>query len=365
VWWSNDGMGRMQERTGAGISGLLGATLRAVGVGTSDDPTPGVAFLLADGRIGFWGNDGAPTYQLSPGSLWSDPGTVRGGSRLEAADVDQDGLLDLVVLLLVEEGSGATRSFLALLPGREPDATDPMPWVLPSGGAQLVELDEGASDLAIGDFAPDAVGERALEVAVASESGAMPGIYFFRVLLEGVPYFASTDGGEPKIGGNLAPSELLASDVDADGRADLLVVSSNRNTLLVLRQSRPRDPQVPLGDPDPAAFEVSAEEVLPVGLAERALLSDVDGDGIRDVVVQIRDRQLATRERVVVLIQNGAGGIAGTQEVPGSQLGEGAGNLSFDVGDLNGDAIPDLLLGWTGLLGMGNSHVRELFGSWR
>jgi hypothetical protein len=132
-------------------------------------------------------------------------------------------------------------------------------------------------------------------------------------------------------------SAIAAADLDGDGKADL--VESHAGDAPFLR--------VQLGDGD-GHFRPGADYLL-VGLPGPLVLADLDGDGVRDVVVIAGDS-------VTVLLGNGDGTLHHKIDYPTGTIPP-----LLAVADLSGDGKPDLVL--TGFDGIATNFVRVMLGA--
>jgi hypothetical protein len=360
--FANDGLGRHEPRAVIGAQGIVTSTV----VGMWVDPTgaaTGAAFLLDDGRVGVLGVDGQ--LRLSTDALFDGVGTLTPGSRMAVGDVDGDGLDDLAVLIAVERpATGAIERQVALLRGVD----EPFPFSVPVGAARTA-VPAAAVDLALGDLAPTSSGSPQLEavVAVGRDDATNRGLHFFRYSPGVTPsedrfVVSIIDPGDARVAERVDPGLVRVADLDGDARDDLVVVSSTQDVVQVLRQSRASTRSEDEGDVDPLVFAVSAEQPLPEGLPEALDLSDFDGDGLADLVVQVRSRVSSGEHPLVLAISNGLGGFAQVSDVPREHVGPLGVGLATGVGDVNADAIPDVVLGARGDGGTVLPALRVLFG---
>lgn len=362
----NDGVGELTPIGQATVVGLVPRTLVEVALAPGDLPQA-VAFLLEDGRVA-WRPAGG-TLALSQQALFDQSGTATAESRLAVGDVDGDDRNDLVVLLAVERPAPVRiERSLQLLRGRDP-AVDPFPFVVPIAAARTM-VPARATSLALGDLAPDAVGER-LEVALAvGRDDPERGLHFHRLepgtgeadwsLVRSI-----IDPADPRVAAGLDPALVLAGDLEADGLADLVVVSGSLDVVQVFRQTGPSTRPESEGEVDPLVFAPTAEWVLPPGEPVAAHLADVDGDGIPDVIAQVKLRATPDAHAIPVVISNGFAGFAGGFQVPAGHVGSFGPDLGIAVRDLNRDGLSDLVLAWSGDTGAIEPRIRVLFGTHR
>lgn len=347
----NDGLGVLAEhpgQPGVTVPPLLGATLRAV-PRPAGATTPQPCVVIArDGRVGVL-MPGADRVTFSGRNLLraGSGDTLNDGTRLVVADVDADGIHDVVVSLVVDRAGGATDTTLLFLKGRA--STSGFPFVVPDVATQRVSV-PGAASLAVGELMAGV--PRALEAALAVGSGSAVGVTTFE-LVDGAFAARGVVAGTAE----LAPRLVAATDIDGDGVDDVLVVKGTSNELVVFRNAGTA------ATPDGNLLILQTHETpLPIGDATAIRLADLDGDGLRDVVVVVRDA-MRTLDHVFVGVMDGVGGLVREFLVPSERIGGAAATL--DLGDLNGDAIADLALARRGGGSGAGDVLRLLFGSHR
>jgi hypothetical protein len=126
------------------------------------------------------------------------------------------------------------------------------------------------------------------------------------------------------------PGAAALGDVDGDGRRDLIVASrdSSNEYVHLLRATRS-------GFVDPAAAVTFVVHAASPFYKPLVLVADVNRDGVADIVTGN-----GRRASFEVLPGTGRGRFGAPRRVP---LVTGSERHEFDVGDVNGDAIPDLV----------------------
>ena len=223
-------------------------------------------------------------------------------TRMTLADLDRDGQQDLVAAasdqVAVFWGSGDAGVF-----GSVPT---------------MIAGFFGVRDVAVADFNGDGRGD----LAVADTNGS--------TTVWVVPAAAGRLFGTPVgllDGGVARPMDIAVGDVDADGRIDVVGVSSP-STITVVRNQ--------------GAFQFApavANVVLasPSTLASSLAVADVNGDGKADATAFDGGSALVT----ALSVGDGSLTVAGRQSIPNPFSAE----LTID--DLNGDGFADLLIGAT------------------
>jgi hypothetical protein len=246
--------------------------------------------------------------------LSDDPPTLFEGTSLQhmdVADIDGDGVPDIVVVDVVDE-----------TPAQPPGAPPPPP--TPPAPSQLsfwrgagdgtfpaavrTPIDRRPAAMVLGDVdgdgTPDAVGAYAGGVQVFRSAG---GGAFTPLGLVPVPG---------------TPSALALGDVDADGRLDAVVLLRGAAQVAVL----------PGDGAGGIAASGTAAAVAPA--TSQIGLADLDQDGRLDLLHDGNPGRLSVR------FGDGAGGFG-----PEARLDCPGPPVSFAVGDLDGDRVPDVVAG--------------------
>jgi hypothetical protein len=270
---------------------------------------------------------------------------------IAAADVNGDGSVDLVtanamgnsVSVMVNNGQ---ESFTVLPP-----------------------LAVGAYPRAITDFDYDGDGDKDLAV-VCEGDNAITVLRNDGMDNRGLPRFTSI--GVPKSSGPSNPCDIVAGDLNADGRSDLAVAYMNSNEVVVylnsaggFSSSASAVKRLPVGQSpawlatadfnadgrmDLVAANRDSNNVsvltnqgnavfqtasFPTGQTPRDVAAaDMNGDGRQDIITTDRDSHTAT-----VLLNNGNGTLARPIHVPAGDL-----PVAVTPADLNGDGRADLAL---------------------
>ena len=193
---------------------------------------------------------------------------IRGGDGLQMADMDRDGLIDIVS---VHEDSNHLRIAYA--------TDDPDTWI-------NVTIGEGADIAAIEDVAVgDLNGDGWPDLVAACEEAHL--IYFEN---PGTPIASWQSLIPPVTQGRGSWLRTFIADVDGDGRMDVLGANKGASDIIdpsLPSAARPTSLFLIEGDPlDPASWreQVLSREVVP----NTAMPVDVDGDGDLDILSAAR-----------------------------------------------------------------------------
>lgn len=296
----------------------LSAAPRSLAVGDLNlDGRPDLAVACYDaGLISIAQNTCTPRF-IGAGSLSALVNFPTGAnpSSLAIADLDGDGLLELVVAnessdsLSVYQHTGST--------GRLDSA-----WF-----SQRVDFSTGSHPYSVA--VADIDGDGKLDLLVVNQAGASLSLLRNR----SSPGPLTTNSFDPHVDFPLGgfPTSLAVSDFDGDGQSDIAVAVAGKPVISLFRNlSQP-------GQLD--TNSLAARLDLPVSGEPRGLLiADVDGDGQLDLLVA----DGAGSSISVLRNTSNAGGLDTCSFSDPVAFATGRLPRSIAIGDLNGDARPDL-----------------------
>ncbi|WP_343787452.1 beta strand repeat-containing protein [Dokdonella soli] len=179
--------------------------------------------------------------------------------------------------------------------------------------------------------ASDLNGDGKLDLVVANAASGTVSV-LFNTTAPGAtaPSFA----GQHAFATGSGPASVTVADMNGDGRLDLIVVNTTGNTLSVLFNTTA---------PGAATPSFSAQQAFGAGIAPTFVAAaDVNGDGKPDLVL------VNTASNTVSVFSNKTPPGAMLATFAGSQsVGTGNGPSSVGFADLNGDGKPDLIIAYT------------------
>ncbi len=391
---TNDGLGSFSADASQVVDAMLPSTLTAIDLYEVDDkelPKFG-AFLTQTGELGvvvpepqrsiLWA--GVDLRQYAPQALQSR--LLNANSRMTSCDVDGDGLQDLVIMLglaLAQELGSADETVLLFMPGLpRPAFNEPVvfPFALPSDPlGSATTLHGNATSLALGNFIPIGPGasqEESLELAVAIPQGTQGSqantdgnfVQFFSFVGERFVLAQGVGSSSNVLLAGERPRQLAVSDFDANGSDDLAVAAGDGSLRVFLNFA---DPGLP-GRVSLDSFVLAPRSPMasPVGVPRFLRQADLNGDGLPDLVLGTEQFGVNIQIDVTYFLNPGLPDNIQSPGIPKLRTGDQVirngvqearnGRLFMDVGDVNGDAAPDLILGWN-TSGPGDRNLRVLF----
>jgi hypothetical protein len=285
----------------------------------------------ADGRpdlalVSFTGQSKALDVSLnatSPGAAslsFSSPAALPlsyQGSAIVAADFNADGLADLA---LVNPSSNSVDIYR--------NKTIPGGAAVNFGAPVSFLVDAGPEGLAVGDFNGDGLPDLASSSANSQSAS---------VLVNQTSPSSGMLSFAPQIslGLTISPIDLIAADLNQDGRDDLASTDLFRQEVAVQLNQTP--PGSPLSFTDPVDFSIPNNSGLGTRSQHALAALDVDQDGRLDLAVA----SLISSSVVVLLNATAAGSSTPAFEAPTHFFG-GSQVLSLAAGDFNQDGRPDM-----------------------
>ena len=299
--------------------------------------------------------------------------TTGGPSNVKLADIDGDGLLDIITA----NSSGAKIAIMrnSSTPGSINFTSAVDFSILPVIGSKVLAIadfdGDGKPDIAVtasdsnkvmifrntstpgsistGSLAPpvgfytgiypvgicaaDFNGDGKIDVAVTDTLSHTVSVFRNLITSSGSIDLSSFAARDSFMTGT-TPVDIAAADIDGDGKPDLLVTNSYSNTLSVFRDTGTIATAVGFD----SRFDF-ATGVGPTGVAA----GDLDGDGKVDVaVVNARDGTVSLFRNTATLGSIGATSLAIPVSCP---LSTTAYSFGITIGDLDGDGYPDIVTG--------------------
>jgi FG-GAP repeat len=319
----------------ANHNGDLGTQIAVVGDVDSDgvadwlvwDPRARMEYVTLIGEIRLVSGATGTTIRSHSGTV---PGTQSEHVLAAAGDLDSDGIPDYAIGTpdvplggRIEVRSGATGAILWAMTGSVYTPISPFPIPAPD---RL-----GASICAPGDITGDGVPDLAIGAPGASSaSGTDHGLVVVR---SGATGLVSSLPGTPSLA--LGMGLCGPGDLDGNGIADLIVGLGGQWGGV----------RAYAGGTAATLWTVPGATGLPIGKV-LAAASDVNGDGVKDVVVGAPNALVpglgSSAGKALVL-----SGVTGAQpfSMSGTSIGELLGKSVAGAGDLNGDGLGDVLVG--------------------
>ena len=201
-----------------------------------------------------------------------------------------------------------------------------------NSGAVTILLGNGSGGFAEAAGSPVGVGQRPFAVAVGDFNldgkpdivAANQGSNTVSILLgNGMGGFAAAAGSPVGVGN--APASVAVSDLNLDGKPDVVVVNRGSDTMTIL-----------LGNGSGGFVEAAGSPIGTGKTPASVAVGDFNLDGRPDIAVANRGSGTMT-----ILLGNGLGGFS---EAAGSPVGTGSSPVSAAVGDFNLDGRVDLVV---------------------
>lgn len=275
-----------------------------------------LALTAAGLMVGLAGCGHGDDYFVVGGPLPPGYGSVYVPNSVAVADVNGDGIPDLLVATTVDQGGGNNPGLAAVYLGNaaspgsyQQGATYPSTGTDPSGIAVLnLSTTSGAgTDLVVSNFGSGTA-------SIFLHDPANPGKYLAATSL--------TTGGQP--------NQVIGADINGDGVPDLVFadLSASGNAVVVLQDAA-----------HPGQF-LAPLNLATGGFTPSVAAADLNGDGLIDVVAADFDSH-GNNGQVTVFFQNPAS--PGTFQPPVT-FPAGAQPQAVRVADVNGDGLPDLVV---------------------
>ena len=236
-------------------------------------------------------------------------------AAITAGDLDGDGKPDIAV---------ATYQSPKLAVFRNTSTPGNVSVVGPTTASQYLPL----GNYTIGMTMADCNGDGKPEIILASNSSGFISVYPNNSTMGNLSFGTRIDPPVPGAG----PSNVIAMDLDGDGKPDLVSVNTNANTVSVFRNTSIIGGAISFDHPSANDFSVG-------GAPQDLAVGDLDGDGKPDLAV------VNNGDATITLLQNACSPgsinfIRGT-DVPTGTMNPGS-PWALRIGDFDGDGKPDI-----------------------
>jgi len=188
----------------------------------------------------------------------------------------------------------------------------------------------GAAPFAV--VATDINGDGKLDLVVANRDGNTLSV-LINTTVPGDPTVSFAT--QQVFAAGLTPNSIAAADIDGDGRPDIVIANRDANAASVLLNTTPAGA---------ATVTFSALQSFPAGTTPYSIVApDLNGDGKPDMIIANWDDGTAS-----VMLNTTASGDTVASFTPQQVFDTGASPFSISSSDVNGDGRPDLLIANTG-----------------
>ena len=269
-------------------------------------------------------------YYVAPGGNGSGGTVGYTPNSIAVADVNGDGVPDLLVATTINQGQNNNPGFAGVYLGVTASPGTYQTGVQysttgtnPSGIAVVDLTNSGAKDMVVSNFGSGTA-------TVFMHNPATPGTFLAGVTL--------TTGGQP--------NQVVSADINGDGLPDLVFADVSGNAIVMLQNAS-----------TPGQFEAPLN-LATNGQTASVAIGDVNGDGKPDIVATVFDSN-GNNGAVLVFLQSTT--TPGTFATPVSYAA-GAQPEAVRIADVNGDGLPDLVVAdyGPGADGTGTSGVSVL-----
>ncbi len=386
--FANQGRGVMRPVAGHAVPDMISGTMRTLPADAIANSSLDRMIVLTDnGRLSYVDAEAgvlgtSEDLRLLTGDPDLESRLISAASAIEVGDIDLDGRLDLLVLLRFQGAAAnpSTAARLIIARGIDPVGSE-LPWRLPQLASEVATVHGLSSSAILGQFV-ESPNVPFLEIALAVPSSVPGGavgdhVRFYRLVespSEALVPQASSSARLDVLFAGSAPTALAAIDVDGTGTVDLIVASAGDSQIHTFLNDGStvsgRELEVNL---DAFQESLASPRPIPPGTPQTVCFTELDGNGVPDVVVAVRDGSDA---QVVFFAGRGQGRFDGPNFLSSERTGRrvfdpitgtrplrGA-SLAWQVGKLNGDEFTDIVFGWS-TAGPEDLNLRLLFGSGR
>lgn len=299
-------------------------------------------------------------------------GDAAGTNILSIADLNGDGKMDVIVGAPGNDAGGTDAGAVYVVWGKSSASAVSLSNIAAgTGGFKIVGADNndvvGSSIGTVSDMNGDGKAEILIGVPEGGSGGSKSGLAYvvfgkssgaavdLNTIAAGIGGFAVVGMTDDKVGATVTG----LGDINADGRGDFLISAANADHAYVVF-GKADGATIDLTDvaTGTGGFEIIAEQVGDLDRISVAGGSDLNHDGINDIVIGAADNNEGGSNSGAVYIVWGGGHSAVdlgliSQSIGGAKIVGAAGSLTGAsvsiTGDLNGDGTADLMIGAPGV----------------